>query len=151
VKKGATKGLKYKVHVSIKNSKRIIVDCHITTGAVHDSVVYLEMLRQLNSLSEAFDSIDSEVSNKGKKFSFTFKGRFFYDIKIISGQVYHCIIIPMILKDHQTEKNVILRMFADYWETFKAAYPIYDSVDKKTGEWVRLDKIPYSILHHCWK
>ena len=39
----------------------------------------------------------------------------------------HCIIIPMILKDHQREKNVILRIFADYWETFKVAYPTYDN------------------------
>ena len=38
-----------------------------------------------------------------------------------------CIIIPMTMKDHPIGKNVILRMFSDFWETFKSAYPTYDN------------------------
>ena len=38
-KKGVLKGLKYKAHVSIESSNRLIVDCHLTTGAVHDNSV----------------------------------------------------------------------------------------------------------------
>lgn len=37
------------------------------------------------------------------------------------------IIIPMTMKDHPAGKNVILRMFSDFWETFKSAYPTYDN------------------------
>jgi len=39
--------LKYKVHQTIDAESRVILDTHVTTGAVHDSQPYLEQLRRV--------------------------------------------------------------------------------------------------------
>lgn len=43
-KSGTPRTLKYKAHVTSDSKNRIILAIHITTGAVHDSVPYLEQL-----------------------------------------------------------------------------------------------------------
>ncbi|MCX7345476.1 MAG: IS1182 family transposase [Alphaproteobacteria bacterium] len=40
--------LKYKVHQTIDAESRIILDTHVTTGAVHDSQPYLEQLQRIH-------------------------------------------------------------------------------------------------------
>ena len=40
--------LKYKVHQTIDAESRIILDTHVTTGAVHDSQPYLEQLKRVD-------------------------------------------------------------------------------------------------------
>ena len=40
--------LKYKVHQTIDAETRIILDTHVTTGAVHDSQPYLEQLQRVS-------------------------------------------------------------------------------------------------------
>ena len=40
--------LKYKVHQTIDAESRVILDTHVTTGAVHDSQPYLEQLQRIH-------------------------------------------------------------------------------------------------------
>ena len=46
-KAGTSQNLKYKNHLTIDEDHRIIVDCHITTGAKHESQDYLDRLRKI--------------------------------------------------------------------------------------------------------
>ncbi|WP_052046372.1 transposase [Candidatus Paracaedibacter symbiosus] len=46
-KKGTAQTLKYKVHQSIDDYKRVILDCFVTTGAVHESQVYMDRLEHI--------------------------------------------------------------------------------------------------------
>ena len=48
-KKGTAQSLKYKVHKSIDSKSRIILDCYVTTGAVHDFQPYLERLEYIRT------------------------------------------------------------------------------------------------------
>ena len=51
-KNGTLKGLKYKAHVSIEGSNRLIVDCYLTSGSKHDAVVYLDRLEHIQNLTK---------------------------------------------------------------------------------------------------
>jgi IS5 family transposase len=52
-RKAATEqSLKYKIHTTIDSKSRIILDCHATTGAQHDSKVYLQ---KVNYIKNNFD------------------------------------------------------------------------------------------------
>lgn len=46
-KPGSNKGLKYKVHISIDSDSRVILDNKVTTGACHDTQIYLARLRYI--------------------------------------------------------------------------------------------------------
>ncbi len=46
-KKGTSQTLKYKVHHSIDSYKRIILDCYVTSGSMHESQVYMERLNHI--------------------------------------------------------------------------------------------------------
>ncbi len=46
-KRGTPRQLKYKVHQTIDADSRVILDTHVTTGAVHDSQPYLEQLQRV--------------------------------------------------------------------------------------------------------
>ncbi len=46
-KKGKSQGLKYKAHMTIDTESRVILDTKITTGACHDSQVYVEQLQNV--------------------------------------------------------------------------------------------------------
>ncbi|WP_232224313.1 transposase [Candidatus Paracaedibacter symbiosus] len=46
-KKGTAHTLKYKVHHSIDDYKRIIIDCYVTPGSVHESQPYIERLHHI--------------------------------------------------------------------------------------------------------
>lgn len=48
-KRGKSRALRYKVHNAIDGDSRIILDSKVTTGAVHDSVPYIEQLEIIKS------------------------------------------------------------------------------------------------------
>jgi transposase len=48
-KEGKPRGLRYKIHSSIDADSRVILDSNITTGACHDTVVYLERLKYIQN------------------------------------------------------------------------------------------------------
>lgn len=47
VKPNSPRGLKYKAHTTIDTESRVIVDCHVTTGATHDSSPYISRLDEI--------------------------------------------------------------------------------------------------------
>jgi hypothetical protein len=47
LKKGTSRHLKYKAHLTIDAESRVIIDTKITTGACHDSQVYLNQLQSM--------------------------------------------------------------------------------------------------------
>jgi IS5 family transposase len=49
VKAGTPRTLKYKAHISIDADTRIILDAKVTTGATHESQVYLEQLQTIEN------------------------------------------------------------------------------------------------------
>jgi transposase len=46
-KTGVHKALYFKAHMSADSRSRVIVDCHVTTGAVHDTVVFKDTVERL--------------------------------------------------------------------------------------------------------
>jgi IS5 family transposase len=62
-KAGTSQSLKYKAHVCCDSLSRLIVAIKITTGAVHDSKPYLEMLKYLKTHVNL--SIEEAIADRG--------------------------------------------------------------------------------------
>ena len=62
-KPGSNKGLKYKVHTSIDADSRVVLDNKVTTGSCHDTQIYLERLRHIQS-KYSF-SIKEAIADRG--------------------------------------------------------------------------------------
>ncbi|KTD53821.1 transposase [Legionella santicrucis] len=71
-KSGTPRTLKYKAHVTTDGSNRIILAIKITTGAIHDSVPYLEQLNYVkqNVLSSLNETIADRAYGSGEIISF---------------------------------------------------------------------------------
>jgi transposase len=62
-KAGTRRGLKYKVHQTVDADSRVILDTTVTTGACHDSQVYVE---QLHTIKQADDlTIREAIADRG--------------------------------------------------------------------------------------
>lgn len=62
-KPGNKRALRFKVHTSIDSSSRVILDCHVTTGATHDSTVYLDRVESVVEANPSLE-IDTVVADR---------------------------------------------------------------------------------------
>ena len=62
-KEGAARKLRYKVHSTIDADSRVILDSKITTGAVHDTKVYLERIKYIQTKYKF--SIKEAIADRG--------------------------------------------------------------------------------------
>jgi hypothetical protein len=75
-KEGTPKGLKYKLHSTIDADSRVILDCNITTGALHDTKIYLDRIEYIQGkyrlnikeaiADRAYGAIDNIKSSNAK-------------------------------------------------------------------------------------
>jgi transposase len=61
-KDGETKALAYKTHHAIDAGSRVIVDCHVTTGAVSDVTMFVE---RIDHIQETHGSIGEVIADRG--------------------------------------------------------------------------------------